>query len=704
MRIVLLIAAAASLHAADYRAPAGTRAVAVRRGAESILPGGRIVSPVGRQAIVGPGARGLAINAKGDRVAVANAGTISVLRVDRNSWHMEHVDPLDREREDDAKGTPVLNFEALAFADDDQIFASEGGSGRVRQIDTGNGRTRHIFDVNEPKFPGSVSGELAFDRVRQILYVVDPASGRLVGIDTRRRRQIVSPEIPRPHAIALAPDGRRAYVSSGADSLAVVDLENPAAAIVTSMVRTGAPGEFSSLAVSADHVFAADPVRDAVTVVDARDAKVVAEISIRIPGLESLRGVAPVAAVFHAPTGWLLVAEAGINALGVIDVAARKVIGHIPTAWSPRRVAVHNDLIWVASAHGHGVGPNATKDGRRLGARLGTLQHFAFPDVSELDKLTARVMENNGFVPRKDDPLPLPVDVRHVVIVVKGNRSYDEILGDIEFASNGPVNGAPTLARLGRYGVILQSRQALQTRLGVRNVNVTPNHHALAQGWSMSDNYYAAPLPAPAALGRHLAAHGISFREFSDAYPRFDPRVPDQYRATRFIEEIDKYEKAGAQFPRVVFLHLPNGRTAPPRSEDGFPFEASYIADNDYALGRVVERLSRSPWWKQMAILVADDDAQGLDHIDARRTVFIAVGPYVRKNYVSHFNTSFPGLLKTALRLVGAPPMNLFDATASDLADCFTSTPDFAPYELQPARPEVFDPSKVRAPQRESSQ
>ena len=123
------------------------------------------------------------------------------------------------------------------------------------------------------------------------------------------------------------------------------------------------------------------------------------------------------------------------------------------------------------------------------------------------------------------------------------------------------------------------------------------------------------------------------------------------------------------------------------------------MADNDFPLGRIVEFLSNSPWWKEMAIFITEDDAQGgRDHIDSHRTVLIGAGPYFKRNYVSHVHSSFPGLLKTIFRILGVPPLNLYDATASDLADSFTSSPDFAPYKALPADERLFDPATAREP------
>jgi hypothetical protein len=139
---------------------------------------------------------------------------------------------------------------------------------------------------------------------------------------------------------------------------------------------------------------------------------------------------------------------------------------------------------------------------------------------------------------------------------------------------------------------------------------------------------------------------------------------------------------------------------ARPRPEDGYPFEASYVADNDYALGRIVEYLSHSQWWPKMAIFVTEDDAQGgVDHVDSHRTVLLVASPYARRNYASHVNSSFPGLLKTVFRLLRIPPLNLYDATAADLSDCFTDEPDATPYKVLPVPKELFDPATVREAQ-----
>ena len=190
------------------------------------------------------------------------------------------------------------------------------------------------------------------------------------------------------------------------------------------------------------------------------------------------------------------------------------------------------------------------------------------------------------------------------------------------------------------------------------------------------------------------------YRNTSREYPGFNTNIPDQFRADQFIHEIQqKYINGGEPFPRFLYMHLPNDHMAKPRPEDGYPYQASYVVDNDYALGRIIEFLSNSPWWKEMAVFITEDDAQGgRDHVDSHRTVLLAAGPYIKRNYVSHVHSSFPGLLKTIFRTLGIPPLNLYDATASDLADCYTPSPDFTPYHVLPVDKRLFDPDDAREP------
>ena len=188
------------------------------------------------------------------------------------------------------------------------------------------------------------------------------------------------------------------------------------------------------------------------------------------------------------------------------------------------------------------------------------------------------------------------------------------------------------------------------------------------------------------------------YRNTSRQYPGFNMNIPDQYRASRFISEMDQ-RFAKKTLPRLLFIHLPNDHTTKKHPEAGYPSEASYVADNDLALGRILEYLSHSAWWPKMAVFITEDDAQsGVDHVDSHRTVLLVaqVSPYARRDYTSHANASFPSILKTMFAHPPSPPLNLYDAAAADLSDCFTDQPDFTPYNALPVDPALFDPKKAR--------
>ena len=133
-----------------------------------------------------------------------------------------------------------------------------------------------------------------------------------------------------------------------------------------------------------------------------------------------------------------------------------------------------------------------------------------------------------------------------------------------------------------------------------------------------------------------------------------------------------RYAGSSEPFPQFVFMRLPNDRLGEPMPLRGYPYEASFVEDNDLAAGRILEYLSHSRWWPNMAVFVTESDTQGsLDHIDAHRTLLLAAGPYVKRNYVSHTNASFPGLLRTIFELLRVPPLNLIGCDRGQCAGDF---------------------------------
>ena len=861
----------ALLQAADFKTPAGTETAARRPGAQTILPGGRFVSPYGQTHLTGPGPFGIAVNAKADMIVSADGGpnrySLTVVKRDGQFWRTRTIRgkklKVEEDEEPEEEGFHSV-FQGMAFEGDTGLFVSEGNSGVVRRLDADNGRTQFKLELNQGEFRDSYSADLAFDAKRHLLYVVDQANFRVAIFDTSKHRLLQSVKVGRlPFAIALSPDQRRLYVTNlgmfeyqslpGADrkrpietgipfpafgfpskeslegveretgegkvkvaplgdpnreesnSLAVVDVANPGQARLIKFIRTGLPFGAQSLGGSSpsgvvatnDRIFVANGHNDSITVIDARKLERIEDITIRIPKLESLRGVLPIGLAWHEPSRRLLVAEAGINAIGIIDPQAHRVVGHIPSAWFPTDLTLSGNKVYAVAAKGFGTGPNATSTvafERSFQAELrrGAVQIFDLPSDAELATMTQTVYKNNGFIESADAPGPLPAGVKHVVIIVKENRTFDEVFGDLEKAGNGDIRGAWLLARFGRFAIVQAERNALKPRISQKGQVISPNHIALAQRFAISDNFYAdsevsvdghhwivgsypnaftesslmaaygdqkdfrLPTTAPGrllfpgsnssvhpeeqleggALWQHLERNKISFRNYGEGfelagadegtglkptgaryltnipmpdalyrntardYPNYNTNIPDQFRADQFIKDVTQRFIDGSEtLPRLIFIHLPNDHGAKPRREDGYPVAASYMADNDYALGRIVDFLSHTKYWENMSIFVTEDDSQGgVDHIDSHRTVFMAMGPYIKQNYVSRVNSSFPGLLKTVFRLLQIPSLNLYDHAAQDLSDCFALSPDMTPFQLKPANPEIFDPARAKEP------
>ena len=183
----------------------------------------------------------------------------------------------------------------------------------------------------------------------------------------------------------------------------------------------------------------------------------------------------------------------------------------------------------------------------------------------------------------------------------------------------------------------------------------------------------------------------------SHNYAGFNTNIPDQFRMQQFETEFKKmWLKGKHDLPAVITIQLPNDHTAHPRPEDGYPFIHSYVADNDLALGRMLHFLSRTPYWKNMLVIITEDDAQGgVDHMDAHRSVLMLAGPYVKKGYTSHTHANFGSIIRMIYSLTAVPFVNQYDATASTLQDFFTDKPDFRTYDLVYPDKAVFDPTKA---------
>jgi YVTN family beta-propeller protein len=255
---------------------------------------------------------------------------------------------------------------------------------------------------------------------------------------------------------------------------------------------------------------------------------------------------------------------------------------------------------------------------------------------------------------------------------------------------------------------------------------------------SFGSNGSIAPedYPEAGSMWEHLARSGIPFRNYGEGFefagvgededesrtgarevinmpmskvlydntcrefPIFNMNIPDQYRATWFAQDFTRLFLSGRQpMPRFVNIAICNDHGTDPKPNKGYPYVASWMADNDLALGRIVDFLSHTPYWKNMAIFVTQDDAGGEpDHVDAQRSVLLVISPWARHGYVSHRHTTIVSMHRTLYEILGLPPLNMFDALANDFADCFTTTPDYRPYTHVAVDPRVFDPEKAKDP------
>ncbi len=543
-------------------------------------------------------------------------------------------------------------------------------------------------------------------------------------------------------------------------------------------------------------VYVSNATNDNISIIDSQSNEIVGQIDLVVPGLETLRGVLPFA-IDLSPDGQTLYAAcAGLNAVAVVDLKNRRLAGYIPAGWFCAMVRASKDgkRLFVSSAKGIGSGPNGGKGfvaparGSHPGSIMqGVFQVIDLPDAARLAEYTQQVVSNTyrkrEVVDDGRNPLPpapglRQSPIRHIVFIVKENRTFDQVFGERK-----GVEGDATLAGLGVHATVRNKKGEK-----VEDVNVTPNHQALADRFALGDNFYcdsdqsntghrwvvgvypnewvevnarsriesrlfsSAPgrrnvngssatiLPEDyneaGALWEHLYRHKVPFFNFgfgtempasleeqvhkytgiqmqvsfplpkplfdntSRNFATYNMSIPDQFRVDMFEEEFrEKWGSGKEKFPRLITMVLPNDHMAGESPDTGYPFSESYVADNDLALGRVVQMLSQTPYWKNMLIIVTEDDSQGgRDHVDAHRSLVLLISPYVKKGYTCSTLLSFGSIMKTIFTLLDMPCLNQFDATAALPSDCFTDQPDYAPYRLTPVDRRLFDPVKALKP------
>lgn len=517
-------------------------------------------------------------------------------------------------------------------------------------------------------------------------------------------------------------------------------------------------------------LYVANANSESITVIDTKTNRVARTIAVQ-PFDRKVTGIAPIAIAVSADGARLWVACGGINAVAQIAAATGKIEGLIPTAWYPNAISLSADGSKIAVSTLLGAG-SAWRDEPRqrfVHAYRGSVHIVDLPDAAQLASFTTAVAENNhmrlaGAAPVAVQaaatvaaPVPArvgdPSTIEHVVYIVKENRTYDQVFGDMPKG-----NGDPSLVMFGE--------------------KVTPNHHRLADQFVLLDNLYATGGNSadghqwvtqanetsytlwPGYAGRSYPFDGTdpiayssggfiwdlalarkkSVRVFGQFIPRFsearsgdrikllqewekggdftsrytakahiatlDPllaknypgysnAIPDLVRASIMKKEIAQWESKGSM-PNLVIVQLPCDHTF--GTSPGTSTPAAMVADNDYALGQIVESLTRTRFWKKMAIFVVEDDAQnGVDHVDGHRTVALTISPYTKRGSVDSTFYSHQSILKTMELILGLPTMSLFDLIANDMRASFTSNPDFAPYTAVAPQQSLYDLNPSRA-------
>jgi YVTN family beta-propeller protein len=794
--------------------PAGNLASGPRANGTAVLPDGRVVTPAGRTIPIELLPLNTVLSHDGKRLYVSSEGGDADPKADEDVYNrfISVVDTATMKVtrvQDDA-----LQFGLGETPDGRKLYVSEGETGKVGVFAVQGAALSRSGEValDPEDFPHGLTitpdgrHALVVGFRGNSLSVIDTAG------DTRVARVATGQY---PYTVAVSPDGKRAYVSNWglynqkADEVAsnveaatippftiggyntdesssvwFYDISNPTAPRVERKVKVGKlldgfhviSGSLpSSMAVSPDGKTLAVTAsnNDVVVLLDAATGEVRRTIDLHV-FTDGPTGAQPNALTWSPDGKVLYVAEGGRNSVALVDPTTGAVAGRVPTGWYPSAVTVTKDgeRLFVASAKGLGAGPNGVelsaddKSGNRA-SYIGNLLNGILQEIPlaaacvDLPRLSTAADRANGFVAAAPgDATVVPArygdppssKIGHVVFVLKENRTYDQIFGD--------VAGTERDERLGFY-----------------TGKVTPNHHAVAQQFAHGQNFYdvgqdsfdghliidtghenefdqkihptvwnanklgpeglyvSAPenLPEGGFMWNNLYRHGVDFKVYGEAtylmglgptalvppsqfeepkailpaafalqdnysltYPsqitpsRPDGEFTDEDRADDFLRDLQAMELTG-RMPKFLFLWMTDDHTH--GASPGTLTPETMVARNDHAMGRMLEGLTKSRFWNDMAILVTEDDPQdGQDHVDAHRTVQLVLSPYVKRGHVSSVHHSNMSALKTINLLLGVPPTSIQEASATSLADYFQPTAQLEPrYTTKPMEitPEV---------------
>jgi YVTN family beta-propeller protein len=737
-----------------------------KNGAFYLLPTNQLIRPWGEQLQIPGRPVDLAFDSRKHLLAILNTSSILI------------VDGTTGVEQAQVKLGPT-SYTGLAFRPGDrELWASEttrNGPDQIAVVELSE--TGKPFTTTKIKLQGHpVPSGIAFSADGTLAYVAFSRNNTLAVIDTSRRE--VLREIPvgmAPFDVLVAAKSGAIYVSNrggrrptAADSVApssgsmvvtdpitgsttsgtisIVDpksfsVQEIAVGLAPSNLRLSPDGE--TLAVTNGH-------SDSLSLIDTATRKRT-DIPIQTwPG----KGVGsqPIASVFAPDGKRIYVACGGNNSVAILTQSGKqwKVSGAVPAGWFPSALEIDSEgALRVLNTKGWGntADKNGTFNSRQYIGTLSQIPAVTDPQIAagtrEVAAANTPQFESAGGVEK-----PSQLGIEHVIFIIKENRTYDQVLGDIARG-----NGDPKLVQYGR--------------------DITPNHHALAEryvlldnfhtggaisfdghqwlmqafvsdyverafaasprgyAWNMSDALTVAPtgffwqgtnrpidlriygefcLPArwdaetknavdmdekdlrswseywklykagtwQSAVGSRSGVPALQ-KYIASRYPVNDTSIPDQIRAEVFLQELAEMEKAD-HFPQLTILTLNNNHTNGTRP--GSPTPRAMVADNDLALGRVVEAVSKSKFWPKTMIFVVEDDAQnGLDHVDGHRTVALAIGPYVRRGVTDSNHYNHTSMVRTIQDLLHIKPKTRFVESARVMTSIFTNEADLTRHE-----------------------
>ncbi|TAH03733.1 MAG: hypothetical protein EAZ17_02625, partial [Sphingobacteriales bacterium] len=709
------------------------------------LSNGWSLSPVGTNFALGDLPLNIAVSPSKTLMAVTNNG--------QSVQSIQLIDPVS-EKVLHSLVVPKSWYGLKFSADEKYLYAAGGHDNWIYQLEINNERLiiKDTIKLGK-KWPNRIGpAGLDIDDAKQLLYVVtrENKSLYIINLKTKQVQQQISLG-SEAYTCLLSPDKKTLYISLwGKNKVMAWDL---VAQRKKEWVVGDNPNEMC-LTKDGRYLYVANALDNSVSVIDTREGRVMETLNAALfpdaPSGSTSNGVA-----LSDDEKTLYVANADNNCLTVFDVekpGQSESEGFIPVGWYPTNIKVIRDKIYVSNGKGFSsqanpYGPNpmqkrenviyqggdSTKpvDVQYIGGLFkGTMSVINTPDEKTLALWSKAVYENIPYTKDKEinaqgeagNPIPMklgePSPIKYVFYVIKENRTYDQVLGDMPEG-----NGDTSLVLFGE--------------------KITPNQHALAREFVLLDNFYVdGEVSADGhnwSLGAYATdylektwptnyggrggdygaegtieiannkvflwdqckAKGISYRtygEFADDgkanlpvleghfcpyYTSWDESVKDTVRFRQWQREFDSLLAANA-VPRLNTLRFINDHTEGLRPDRPTPF--AHVADNDLAVGMFIEYLSKSSIWKETAIFIVEDDAQnGPDHVDAHRTTAYVAGGFVKRGYVDHTMYSTSSMLRTIELILGLQPMSQYDAAATPMWRSFTSTPNLTPFKARPA-------------------